>query len=92
MFACVTWTGDGFDKHVFDALPNPSLACYFLPNTVVFNLPSEQAFLDARSHFVEIAQQNDAFDFALSMHVNQNTFGGHATYQLPANWKEILGT
>jgi hypothetical protein len=91
MFACVNWTGNGFDKRVFDALPNRQLACYFLPNTVVFNVPSEAAFLDARAHFVALALQDGAFDFSLSMHVNQNTFGGHATYQLPANWNEIVG-
>jgi hypothetical protein len=91
MFGCVSWKGDGFDQQVLDMLPDRTLACYFLPNALVFKVPDVTSFLNVRAQMAALAQQNAQFDFLLSVHTSQDTFGGHAYYQLPPAFQQIVG-
>ena len=89
MFACVHWDGDGFDDRVIATLPDQNLWCYFLPAAIVFRVPSMGAFVDTRARLSAMAAADGEFTFALDLHTERDSFGGHAYFELPPEYSQI---
>lgn len=90
MFACLKWNGDGFEENVFEMLPARDLSCFFLPNAILFSVPSAASFLEVRGRLDALAAADARFTFAVSLHTGVDTFGGHATFALPAVYHQIV--
>ena len=91
MFACVHWTGMGFDQEVLKRVPDRALACFFLPQAILCRVPDVAAFTTLRDSLTTFADQNATFRFIISAHTTRDTFGGHSTFQLPPNFDQIVG-